>query len=247
MVAIGRCSMNGSFAQFCRSTGLRRSLLIVAPHPDDETIGCGGLIALAAAAGIRTSVVVVTDGSASHSGSHLWPPHRVAHRRQIETAKALKILGVDEPALFLELPDARTDFLAPDVELRAVRRLEDQLDKCRPDVVLTTWRREPHCDHRFSYVIARDAVRSAVRPVMLVEYMVWTYLIGEADDAPRPDETASFYLDIEFVRTSKRNAVAAHRTQLGRIIRDDPNGFRLTPNHLRFMTLQDEQYELPRT
>lgn len=55
-------------AAIIRAVGTRR-LVIVAPHPDDETLGCGLLIAAAVRAGVRVAVIALTDGQASHPGS----------------------------------------------------------------------------------------------------------------------------------------------------------------------------------
>lgn len=237
--------MPASFPVFCDRTGLRDSLLVVAPHPDDETIGCGGLIALATAAGIRTTVVIVTDGGASHPGSVAWPPNRIAERRRLEAAVALQVLGAEPPPHFLDLPDGQTGRIGDAATRAACQRLADLLEHAQPDIVLTTWRREPHCDHRFAYALACDAMRNVASRALRVEYLVWTDLIGAPGDRPLPHETVSFQLDIDAVRARKRKALAAHRSQLGRLIRDDPTGFSLTPEHLRCMTMKEEHYELP--
>src|SRR5690606_38092378 len=47
-------------------------LLVIAPHPDDETLGCGGVIALATCRNVRVHTVFVTDGGASHPNSAEW-------------------------------------------------------------------------------------------------------------------------------------------------------------------------------
>ncbi len=237
--------MGASFDEFCARTGLRRSLLVVAPHPDDETIGCGGAIALAVRSGMRVSVVLVTDGAASHPGSATWTPERIAERRRVETVRALQVLGVDTAPEFLGLPDAHTGTLSAARTVAARKQLAGWIAQHQPDVVLTTWRREPHGDHRFSYALTRDAMQEAETGALPVEYLVWTNLAGTPDDHPRPDETLSFRLDVQEVRVVKRRALAAHRSQLGRLIRDDPDGFSLNRVQLQSMTRGDELYELP--
>ena len=84
-----------------------RKVLVVAPHPDDETLGCGGLISLLAQNGSAFYIVFVTDGSASHRNSRAWPPARLAAQREQEARNALACLGIPNAALlFLRLPDA---------------------------------------------------------------------------------------------------------------------------------------------
>ena len=84
-----------------------RKILVVAPHPDDETLGCGGLVSLLAQNGSVFYIVFVTDGSASHRNSTAWPTARLAAQREQEARNALVCLGIaNAPRLFLRLPDA---------------------------------------------------------------------------------------------------------------------------------------------
>ena len=68
-----------------------RKILVVAPHPDDETLGCGGLISLLAQNGSAFYIVFVTDGSASHRNSRAWPSARLAAQREQEARNALAL------------------------------------------------------------------------------------------------------------------------------------------------------------
>ncbi|MEA2484472.1 MAG: hypothetical protein QOC55_2419, partial [Thermoleophilaceae bacterium] len=72
-----------------------RPLLVVAPHPDDETIGCAVLMARRADAGLPVTVVVVSDGETSHR-SALLPPDELAARRREESRTACGLLGVGD-------------------------------------------------------------------------------------------------------------------------------------------------------
>jgi LmbE family N-acetylglucosaminyl deacetylase len=59
--------------------------IVVAPHPDDESLACGGLLAEACRQGLRGTVVIVSDGAGSHPNSKAYPPDRLRHsarRRQ---------------------------------------------------------------------------------------------------------------------------------------------------------------------
>ncbi|MFW8637553.1 PIG-L deacetylase family protein [Cribrihabitans pelagius] len=66
--------------------------MVLAPHPDDESLGCGALLARAFA-GAGAHVICLTDGCASHPRSRLWPPERLAALRQQEMARAIECLG----------------------------------------------------------------------------------------------------------------------------------------------------------
>ena len=79
--------------------------LILAPHPDDETLGCGALIAAISASGGRAHTAFVTDGAGSHPDAPGWSRMRIAGLRRTEAAAALRLLGGEAP-LHLDWPDA---------------------------------------------------------------------------------------------------------------------------------------------
>jgi LmbE family N-acetylglucosaminyl deacetylase len=80
-------------ARLVADAALERDTLVVAPHPDDETLGCGGTIAKLRALGARVDVVVCTDGSRSHR--HLMSAQELRTRRAEEVVRACAVLGVD--------------------------------------------------------------------------------------------------------------------------------------------------------
>ena len=79
-------------------------LIVIAPHPDDDVIGCGALIARVAQ-DRPVRVCYVTDGAASHIGSPTYTPRRLRDVREREAARGLRRLGVRERATFLRWPD----------------------------------------------------------------------------------------------------------------------------------------------
>lgn len=229
------------FAEFARRIGLQRNLLVFVPHPDDETVGCGGLIHLARQSAIQVHVIVVTDGGASHPATGDWPRSRLVDTRRAELSDALAALGCTTPPLFLGLPDAETEALSSTQERDALAHATALTEAILPDVVLTTWRREPHCDHRFAYRLAKTV--SDTLNLSLVEYMVWTKVIGGEGDLPLARETDGLLLDVSSASRAKDCAIRCHRSQLGEIRSD---GFDLTP-HLAEMMLPYERYECARS
>src|ERR1700721_4539663 len=80
--------------------------LILAPHADDESLGCGGLIAACCERGRPPCVVILTDGAASHPGSKQYPPDRLRGLRAKEARQALTTLGLESENLaFFDYPD----------------------------------------------------------------------------------------------------------------------------------------------
>jgi len=197
-----------------------RRALILAPHPDDESLGCGGLIAAACAAGLPPAVVILTDGAASHPDSTSHPPASLAALREAEAREALSILG---------LPGEKMFFLAePDTKLTAHEALINRLagiaaaQKC--GIVIGPWAADPHCDHEAAAAIAEAvAIRAGLR---LLSYPVWGWLREAAPPATGWRLNISAQLDV------KRRAIAAHASQYGKVILDSPAGFSLPQNLL---------------
>lgn len=180
--------------------------VVVAPHPDDEVLCAGGLLAVLARTGVATCVVAVTDGTASHPGSSEWPIDRLRRERPLESQRALRCLGVDAEPVRLGLPDGGLQALGgllADRLLPLVRRT---------DVIFTTWRGDGHLDHEISgHVCALVAGRIGAR---LVEIPVWAWHWAEVGDARLPWGCARrLELDDE-ARRKKRDAVQCFTSQL---------------------------------
>jgi LmbE family N-acetylglucosaminyl deacetylase len=161
-------------------------VLAIAAHPDDEVLGCGGLLALLADRGADVRVCFATDGEATKGAS--LPAAEVARRRRSEAQAASRVLGVAPPR-FLGLPDGR--LAEHGVELR--RGLEQVVAASRPDVVLAPWELDGHPDHR--------AVHAALPAGVAVwGYETWT---------PLPP---SWVVDVTSVYERKQAALACYET-----------------------------------
>jgi LmbE family N-acetylglucosaminyl deacetylase len=223
-----------------------RKVLIVAPHPDDETLGCGGLIALLAQTGSAFYIVFVTNGSASHRNSITWPAARLAARREKEACSALACLGIaNAQRLFLRLPDANMPAPGAPVWESAVSTVNDILRLFEPDLVLLPWRRDPHCDHRASWLLSQQALEQASMHPDILEYAIWLDELGEIEDHPKPGEAEVVRINVDSVLASKRAAIAAHVSQTTDLIGDDPDGFRLTPQTIGRLTQSTEVFWRP--
>ncbi len=193
-------------------TGLPAALLVVAPHPDDETIGAHGLMARLRRRGVAVRVVIVSDGAGSHPHSRAWPRRRLVAERRREVRIVLRRIGVTARDIaFLDLPDGGLWQHAAAVRRgigRAVRALP------RPMLAVAPLHRDDHPDHR---VVAAGAGRQG--GVRWLAYSVWP--AGQRLPGAR-----SLYLTAQ-ERLMKRHAIRAYRTQAGRIT-DDPSGFAMT-------------------
>ncbi len=218
-------------------------ILVIAPHPDDETLGCGGLIAALCAAGRAFHIVFVTDGGASHTRSRDWPRERLAGQREAEAEEALARLGAAGQArTFLRLHDADMPARGSPAWRDALEQLSGIVAAFRPDLVLVPWRRDPHRDHRDSWRLTMDALQACGAAPETLEYAIWLDELGAPEDRPAPGEAELIAFDIADAVARKRDAVAAHLSQTTGLIADDPSGFRLSPETIDRLTGPVEAY-----
>lgn len=204
--------------------------LVVAPHPDDESLACGGLIFLLRTAGHPVWVLFVSDGSQSHPGSKKYPAAARVKLRESEALQALGFLQVpSDKALFLRLPDAALPFPGTNGFDEAVNIIQTQLGSIRPNTLVLPWRRDPHPDHRASWHLVQAAVKKSGAVPTQLEYPLWLWERGAESDLPLPEEVNFYSIDIFSALPAKQRAIAAHRSQISNLIDDDPQGFQLSP------------------
>lgn len=214
---------------------LGRTLLLV-PHPDDETTGCGGLLALLGRAGAAVQVVLLTDGAGSHRHSRKYPATRLRALRQREMTAALRELGHSPQRLLpLGLPDGGVPTRGEPGFDAVVSRLAWITRGFRPHTVLMPTRDDAHPDHRATCAAGAAACLIAAPEARRLEYPIWG-----GSDADR----SVWQLDIASVIDEKRRALARHRSQLGQVVHGDPQGFILPPDLLARCTRVVEVYFL---
>jgi len=150
------------------SESSEKRVLIFAPHQDDETLGCGGVIRKKIDAGEDVSVVFVTDGSTSHA--NLIPVSELIHVRKIEAVEACNVLGVSEDhVLFLKFKDGSLYFDRQPV-IKSVERL---IMKVCPDEIFIPSRFEGTLDHTATNQIILEAIQNIYYSCVVYEYPVW--------------------------------------------------------------------------
>lgn len=195
---------------------------VAAPHPDDEALGCGALLAALTDAGREVWALLISDGSQSHPNSRSFPRTRLVAAREAEWLAGLAELGVPaHRTRTLGLPDSALGHCGTAIEAGAAAAFRAN----PPGTLLLPWPRDPHPDHRAVVAPLRRAAASC-SGVRVLAYTVWLHEHGESTDYPRPGEAQGFDFDARPWLTRKAAAIAAHRTQLG-LITDDPQGFTL--------------------
>ncbi|MFJ3383933.1 MULTISPECIES: PIG-L family deacetylase [unclassified Curtobacterium] len=190
------------------------AVVVVAPHPDDETLGAGGLIATAAAAGIPVHVVLVTLGEGSHPDSPTTTPDELAAVRAGEFRDALLALHPDVTAGSLGVPDVGLREQPDTLRDALVARLDAIAATSGGRTLLVApWRGDGHRDHRVAGEVA-EAVAAGRTEVDLLSYPIWAWH-WDAPSAPAaPWDTAQALELPADALDRKRAALAAYRSQV---------------------------------
>jgi len=172
---------------------------VLAPHPDDDVIGCGGTLCKHRRAGDAVTVVYLTDGA--RGLDHSAPPsRRTAQTRRKEAERAAGLMDIRD-LVFLDFPDGG---LAANTE--TVNRLLRELERVDPQAVFLPFLLDDHPDHRAANrIFAAAAPHCSGSRMEVYAYEVWT---------PLP---ANRLVDISPVVDIKEKAIRAHTSQTGRM------------------------------
>lgn len=195
-------------------------VLVVAAHPDDETLGAGGLLATAAARGLPVDVLVLTDGEASHPESPTTTPARLAEVRATEVARAVALTAPDARVHRAQIPDG-TLAAAPARVRGAVH------DLLRPGTLLISpWSGDAHPDHDTAGRVCAELAATA--GVRCLQYPVWAWHWAHPGDHRIP-WTAGVRLDLDPVVRGRKNAALAEHVSQTRPLSERPGDEVLLP------------------
>ncbi|GAB3606260.1 hypothetical protein GCM10027413_16690 [Conyzicola nivalis] len=181
-------------------------VVVVAAHPDDETLGAGGLIAECGLRGIPVAVVVVTDGAASHPDSPTITPDELRRLRAAETRLAVHRLSPEATVHLLGFPDG-----AVDTHRDAIATAIGDLLPGTPTLVVAPWRGDEHIDHRVVGEICAGLATAGSRS--LLEYPVWLWHWAAPDDAEVPWDRFVALAPRAEALAHKKNAISAYASQ----------------------------------
>jgi len=218
--------------------------LVIAPHPDDESLGCGGLIANLRKSGIAVHVIFTTDGSMSHPNAQNITAMGRTKMREQEAISALSILGVEEQYItFLRGQDSALPAIGEKGFEGFVAQLVGIIELVQPGLVLVPYEFDPHRDHRASWQITMAALENYPETAIW-QYLIWLYTLGNTQDV-EPLTTIPGgiqYLPVSKYRQQKKSAIAAHKSQLDLEIFEDPKGFYLKQEVLKNFYGDKEYY-----
>lgn len=189
---------------------MKKNILIVAAHPDDEVLGCGGAVALLAKEKHNVYTLILGDGvSARYNSLKDTPKNKLINRRN-EALKANNILGVKK-VYFENFPDNRFDRVEL---LDLVKSIEDVKRQINPDVVFTHHPHDRNVDHRLTH----EAVMIAFRPLPneKAKLILAFEIPGSTKDAAGQTSplVPNYFIDTEVVHRIKVRALNAYKSEM---------------------------------
>lgn len=193
---------------------LSSRLLVIAPHMDDEILGCGGLMLLHEDKN-RLHCIYATDGGKSPVPLLPWQRESdidLAQIRERESREALAEIGLPlDNAISMGLPDGGLSRAGGEL----AHRLEQETRRIRPDFILVPFRYDLHSDHVAVQRAIRDLKRAGRIDGIILEYFIYVRwrLIGGRDIRRRIPKRMMLEIDISSVSSAKRSALCRYRSQ----------------------------------
>ncbi|RXE84509.1 PIG-L deacetylase family protein [Pseudoalteromonas sp. A757] len=184
-----------------------KSVLVVAPHADDETLGCGGTILKLSEQGYQVHWLVVT-GMTKEAG---FSEAQIAKRQEemLKVAQCYNFTSVHE----LMLPPAKLDVLAKGDVIGPIAQVVSQV---KPEIVFTPYRNDAHSDHEIVYDAVMSATKSFRYP--FVKRVLAYETMSETDFGLKPESSgfkATTYVDISAFLDEKLNILEIFESEVG--------------------------------
>lgn len=176
-----------------------KTILVLAPHPDDESLGCGGTVKLLTQAGMQVDVILMTRGENGLDAPSQQPApvhEQLAATREREVRAACEVLGVRDVQFMTGIDGGLIH------QPHLVKPLASLLQAGNYQRIFAPWYGEAHPDHVATFrLMQRALAESSLRPAIWL-YEVWTPLVP-TDHVP-----------IDATMAAKRAAIEQHRSQL---------------------------------
>jgi LmbE family N-acetylglucosaminyl deacetylase len=196
----------------------KKNIIVFAPHPDDETLGCGGTIAKRIRQGYKVLIVIMTDGRYAFKNIlniHVDPtPDELKALRKEEVKRATTILGVQEENLiFLDFVDGRLENEGEKAEEKITKILSEN----HPVEVYFPHKNDGHPDHRATYRIVKKSIRKLAMTTFAYQYSITpkhAYIGPIADSLINRFKNHRIYSDISKFVTIKEAALKEFESEL---------------------------------
>ena len=200
----------------------QKSAMVFSPHQDDETFGCGGMIARKREQQIPVSVVFLTNGQGS-ADTDAESRQKIMQTRKEEAVKALNILGVEISEIhFLDKADGGLRDLKTEEKQEAIAKISELIKYYQPGEVYVPHKNDCHRDHEATYHLVKAAIEQTKLQVELLQYPIWLFWRSPLFIMLKfSDIAAAYYFSIAAVQQKKNQAIASYISQLQSL----PNGF----------------------
>jgi len=180
----------------------KKTILIVAAHPDDEVLGCGGMISKYGSMGVDIHVIFMTNGSSSRKESN----SQVIIKRKKSAEYAAKLLGINS-ITFCNFPDNKMDSIPL---LKIVQKIEEIVKNIQPSIIYTHHIGDLNIDHQLTHKAVMTACRP--KPEFCVKE-IYSFEIPSSTEWQTPGHLSflpSVYLNITDEMDIKRNALESY-------------------------------------
>ncbi|WP_334894600.1 PIG-L deacetylase family protein [Nostoc sp.] len=194
----------------------QKSAIIFSPHQDDETLGCGGLIALKREMGIPIKVIFLTDGQKSHTATPwIQPPDNLIQVRKQEATTALKVLGVEASNIhFFNLTDATLSHLTSEQYQNTIKSIVEVIRTFKPGEIYVPHRKDNHPDHECTYEFVKAAIKQLSLEVELLQYPIWIFWLSPLFFQLKVQYLSGAYrLPINSTLEKKKQAISVYQSQ----------------------------------
>lgn len=182
---------------------MSETVLVVAAHPDDEALGCGGTIARHTAIGDQVHVLFLADGEAAREKAD------ISYRRDAANRSA-DALGISE-RIFLDWPDNKLDSVPL---LDVVQSLEPNINRLNPSIIYTHFSGDLNIDHR----ITAQAVMTACRPqpgsMSALKRILSFEVLSSTEWSTNAPFVPNYWIDISATIENKMSALAPYDSEM---------------------------------
>lgn len=189
-----------------------KRIAVIAAHPDDEILGCGGTIARHIAAGATVNVLIVAEGVTSRTPQR-QPKENISNLQHLASSAqvAHQIVGTSQLTL-LDFPDNRLDSVD---FLDIVKAVETFIEATTPETIYTHFPHDLNIDHRLVSEAVQTACRpqpgSGIRKILFFEVPSST---GWLMAGPATSFAPNYFIDIEATLKKKLEALAAYSQEM---------------------------------
>jgi LmbE family N-acetylglucosaminyl deacetylase len=186
----------------------QQRVCIFAPHPDDEILGCGGLLQQLAANGNHIILVHVTHGTQSHPNSQIYSPAKLNTIRPQESLEALKVLGIDHQVTIISLDLTDGEVFAQQAQFYKKLAAIIQPD----DVLVTPFVHDGHPDHEATGQVVATFAKQ--QQLACYQVFIWAWHWAEPADNRIPwSHAIKVDLNAEQLQR-KTEAIACFKSQI---------------------------------